>query len=195
MSGAATGVDGLGSTHDWVKLDLTHLLTLNDLSVDPLFKLLEIPGFYSTAPADDNRHDKTGASGEERVTSFTRSKTFEYHGVVQGSTRDNCLIGKSALLAAFGATSADSFAIVERRMILTPTSSLYPDEPPAGIPHTYVAACEFVEISDTPPRSVKEEGLPPIRFALPFVLHMRITDGLFYEWDSVGHTQSNPKFG
>lgn len=195
MSGAATGVDGLGSEHEWVKADLTHLLTLGDLAADPLYKLIEIPDFYSTPDSDDNRHDRTGTYGEELVTSYPRGKNFEYHGVVQGSTRDLCLIGKSALLAAFAPQAADGFAIVERRMIMTPSSALTPDDQPAlGIPHTYSAVCRQVVLSDQAPRRLTEEGMPPIRWAMPFELHMRITDGLFYEWDPVGHTQSNPKY-
>lgn len=199
MSGSATGVDGLGSTHAWTTIDLTTtLVTLNDFTVDlsaaPVFKLLEIPNFYSGPDGDDNRNPKTGALGEELLTSYGRGKSFEYHGAVQGATRDICLIGKSTLISAFGPDIANGSTYPERRMIMTPESSNYPEEPPAGNPHTYVGVCRLPQMDDIPPRSVTEEGFPPLRWALPFVLQMRITDGLFYEWDPVGHTTSNPKY-
>lgn len=195
MSGSATGIDGLGSRHQWCELDLTALLTLGDLSIDPLYKLLEIPGFYSTPDLDDNRSLRTGTFGERLTTSYARGKTFEYHGMVQGSTRDACLVGKTDLMAAFGPDVANGSIVPERRMIVTPHTSLTPaDEPPLAEPHTFVAVCRAVHIDDTPPRRIKEESEPPRRWALAFTLEMRITDGLFYEWDPVGHTTSNPKY-
>lgn len=195
MSGSATGVDGLASRHQWCKLDLTVLLTLNDLSIDPLYKLIEIPNFYSTPDMDDNRQNKTGAAGEELMTSYARGKTFEYHGAVQGSTRDKCLIGKTNLVAAFGPDIANGSVVTERRMILLPHSTLASTEDaPVGNPQTYVGVCRAVHMDDAAPRRIKEEGLTPIRWAIPFVLEMRITDGLFYEWDTSAHTVSNAKY-
>lgn len=196
MSGAASGVTGLEARHAWMETDLTALITLGDLTADPLYKLIEIPGFFSTPDMEDNRHEKTGTFGEELVTSYARGKTFEYHGAVQGTTRDKCLVGKSALMAAFGPKVSASSTIVERRMVMTPHSSLVDagDPAPAGLPHTFLGVCRKVTMDEIAPRRITEDGLPPIRWALRFTLEMRITNGLFYEWDPVGHTQSNPKY-
>lgn len=194
MSGSASGVDGLGSRHAWKKLDLSAtLLTLGDLSADPLYKLLALPGFYSTPEMPDNRHPKTGTFGEEVATAYAGGKTFDYEGVIQGSTRDKCLIGKTNLMAAFGPDVANASAIVERRMIITPSSTLtHSDDTPSGNPHTYVGVCRRVTIDDKPPRRITEEGAYPIRWALPFVIEIRITSGLFWEWS--GSAESNAKY-
>lgn len=196
MSDAAVGVSCLEAKHAWSKLDLTLLATLNDLSSDPCFKLIEAPGFFSTPDMEDNRHDVTGAFGEELVTSFARGKSFEYHGAVLGSTRDKCLTGKSALLDAFGPDIANGSVVVERRMVITPSSTLVDasDPAPTGYPHTFTGVCRKVTVDDVAPRRITDEGLPPIKWALRFTLEMRITDGLYYQWDPSGHVESDPKY-
>ena len=196
MSDAAVGVGGVDAKHAWSKLDLTLLLTLNDLSSDPCFKLVSIPGFFSTPDMDDNRHEKTGTFGEELVTSFGRGKGFNYEGFVIGSTRDKCLIGKSSLLDAFGPDVSNNCIVTERRMVITPSSTLVAsgDPAPTGYPHTFVGVCRKVAVDDKAPRRVSEMGEPARTWGLAFTLEMRITNGLFYQWEPTAHTESDPKY-
>lgn len=197
MAGAASGVGGLDCVHEWRETAGTPLLKLNEPGVWPFFKLTSLPNFFSGPDADDQRAARTGTYGEEIYTGYARGKTVGYAGYVIGRSRDECLIGKTSLLSAFGPKITDG-AVAERRMVISPHPDLvHPDEPdPAMLAHTFkgVVLSGYPQVDDTVPRRITEESALPVGWGLGFTISIRITLGFFYEWNEATDTESNPKW-
>jgi hypothetical protein len=196
VSGAASGVPGLEATHGWFDIGGSARVTLNSFSAFPIFKLLELPGFFDGPDADDNRVQNTGTYGETLYNSYARGKTLGYRGVILGRTRDECLVGKTTLAAAFGPelpSETTPGLNPERRMVITPASANI-DVAPSALTHTFIGVClpGNPKVDDQPPRRVTEEGLPAINWGLAFSIQIRNLRGLFYEWS--GSAESNPKW-
>lgn len=197
MSGAASGMPGLEAVFNWRTLAGVSLIEVNKPGVWPFYKLTELPGLFTGPDTDDNRDANTGAFGEQVYTSYARGKTIGLVGYVIGRTRDECLVGKTSLVAAFGPDITTGIN-PERRMVVTPDAALVDpyDDPPNLLPHTFTGVVQSgnPRIDDTAPRRIAQDNEPARNWGLAFSISIRITDGRFYEWDPATSTQSNPKW-
>lgn len=197
MAGAASGMPGFEGVMDWRTLAGVSLIEINKPNVWPFYKVTDLPGWFTGPDTHDNRAPKTGTFGEELYTSYSLGKTVGIGGFIIGQTRDECLVGKTSLVAAFGPDITTGI-VPERRMVVTPHAGLVDpyDPAPSLLAHTFTGVVQsgHPRIDDTVPRRIRDEAEPARKWALPFSIAIRITDGRYYEWDEATDTQSNPKW-